>query len=63
MDLCSLVQIRPQGRGKLWIEEQTAVQKHWSKILLGCKTMCPGAQMCVLGIENLPSNKDASIPG
>lgn len=52
----------PREGANLWIEEWTAVQRHWTEILLGSKTMCPGAQTCVLGIENLPSVKGASNP-
>lgn len=51
----------PREEAKLWIEEWTAVQRHWTKILLGHETVCPGAQMFVFGMENLPSVKDVPI--
>lgn len=52
----------PREEAKLWRKEWTAVHRHWTKILLGHETVCPGAPMCVLGMENLPSVKDVPIP-
>nr|BAB22627.1 unnamed protein product [Mus musculus]BAE34704.1 unnamed protein product [Mus musculus] len=50
---------------KPWIEEWTAVQRHWTKILLGHKARCPGAQaqMCVsLGLRILSVSKMSPSP-
>lgn len=48
----------PREEAKPWIEEWTAVQRHWTKILLGHKSTCPGAQMYVsLGLRIFPVSK------
>lgn len=50
---------------KPWIEEWTAVQRHWTKLLLGHKATCPGAQaqMCVsLGLRIFSVSKMSPPP-